>query len=175
MNAKPVATLAVLLLFAPQTAPVFGQTQRFDPDSIVIGSAAELWRQRTRQSKEAYLEGLCEGFTASRDLEYLYQLSCGPGSPQPAQARFCGVNAMDAPLVISYVDQFYKDPNKSDIPSWAMIAAYNDKECGETHVLPRLLRLQAKLRCFRIHANMRSATQAARDTQLAECQRLAKE
>jgi hypothetical protein len=64
-------------------------------------------------------------------------------------ARFCAARWGLNDNGIQIFDQFYSDKNHSDLPAWTVVTSYNDKACGESRVLPRLVDMQAKLLCFR--------------------------
>ncbi|WP_133155388.1 hypothetical protein [Hydrogenophaga pseudoflava] len=149
--------------------------QSIDLDELRLGSEAQIWNQRSQVEKHAYLEGLCQGLSATRDLNYLSQQTCSDPSSTPigkVRLRICGVFYGTPEKATRYVDDFYKDKHHSDIPNWAALGAYNDRICEESNVQPRLAKLQEKMKCLRVLLNMGSVTPEARAKQQAVCDAL---
>jgi hypothetical protein len=123
-------------------------------------STAALWMQRTEVEKVGYIDGLCDGYKYLSNEPH-GELSCKPLDHKGKQVRrFCSArwvfkDGMTDPMPgVRMFDQFYTDKDHSDLPTWTVIAAYNDKACGESRVLPRLPAIQAKLLCHRQLLNM---------------------
>lgn len=118
-------------------------------------SEAVQWLRRTDIEKSGYIDGLCDSFKAFPNAPE-GEMTCKPyDSKIKPVLRFCNArwafkdgSVDDSPGILVF-DEFYIDKNHSDLPSWTVITAYNDKACGESRVLPRLTAMQAKLRCFR--------------------------
>ena len=148
--------MKALILLAAISANAAAQT--INPEDIQIGSSAELWFQRSKQDKEGFLDGFCEGLLATPiKLGMMY---CAPGLPSGLKnatvsvLRFCGMKGVDTPKAIAYFDNFYKQRKYSDIATWAVVASYNDKACGENEATASLARMQKKNECNRVLANV---------------------
>ncbi|MFS2139676.1 hypothetical protein [Duganella sp. Dugasp56] len=126
-----------------------------------VASEAQRWAARTDAEKAGYIDALCDTYpdfpnTTEGDL------FCKPFDGKGKQvARFCSArwsftkpHVADPAPGIRIFNQFYADKNHSDLPAWAVVAAYNDKACGESKVLPRLAAMQAKLLCLRQASGM---------------------
>lgn len=89
-----------------------------------------------------------------------------------ANWRFCGLWASNAHDAVRFFDDFYKAKGHSDIPGWAVIGAYNDRQCTESNVTPRLQKMQAKFKCGRVLVNMGSVSPEAWKAQKTQCDKL---
>lgn len=172
MGGRLLSRLLIVLLLCGVCIQVRAQSVDSEP-AWQLESAAALWRQREPAERAPFLAGLCEGLGTSAELQHLADLTCReefrPGDPM----RFCAVVATKPREAIEFLDAFYKNPAYSDVPNWAAVGTYNDRSCKENRVGAQVPRLQARVKCQRVLANMHGATKAAREAQAAECRRLA--
>lgn len=160
--------LLVILLFILVDIPI--------SLAATIGSEQYRWKQRTMQEKQAYLDGLCSALSAGANLKM------GVGRCKSEKAndityilspqRFCFANAVDRARGVEHFDLFYANPEHSEVPNWAVVAAYNDKVCGEDVVMSRLKKLQEHGRCMHELVNMGVDDPSAFDTKRAKCDRI---
>ena len=139
-------------------------------DDIQVGSQAQLWKQRGKAERAAYLEGLCAGLSESK----LGDLSCGATFSSSPSRRFCYlVHKGDGQEAVAYFDDFYRNKNQTEIPNWAAVAAYNDRSCRENVVSGVLQKMQKRNECIRQAINMNNAVAAeARRAQEEHCKSL---
>ena len=146
-----------------------------DPQDIHVGSQAALWGQRTPVQKVAFLEGMCEGL-AGQGRSKLSDLSCGSSFTAGGGTRFCFLVHSDSPTrAVAYVDRFYSERTQTEVPLWAVVAAYNDKSCKEDTITSKLPQMQKRNECIRQAANMLASpgvSSAARQAQEAHCEAL---
>lgn len=145
-----------------------------------VGSSAELWFQRSAVEKVAYLEGFCQGITPGNRAN-LGELFCQPLDPdlssKEIKLRFCGIAALsrsnEQSSAVSFFDSFYKDHTHSHIPTWAVIASYNDKMCSEETISNNIEKYQKEQSCLNDLLNMGSSVApAARKIQSEYCKSL---
>jgi hypothetical protein len=146
-----------------------------------VGSASELWRQRSTVEKVAYLEGLCAGLEQLSDAQTIGDITCMPLKDVTAnkgaiKSRFCGAFWRKRSEVVQHLDTFYEQPDRSDVPNWLAILAYNDKACGESHATEPIRRIQAGAKCYRQLLNMHNegheaAVLAAKQAECAKYRR----
>jgi hypothetical protein len=127
-------------------------------------SEAVLWMQRTDIEKAGYIDGLCDAY---KHITPEGELFCKPLTLDYKGIqvrRFCtarwvfknGLAGGADPMPgIRMFNQFYADKDHSELPTWMVLAAYNDKACGENRALSRLVPMQAKLLCLRQLGGMR--------------------
>jgi hypothetical protein len=130
-----------------------------------LPSEAMLWKQRTEVQKAAYIDGLCDAYKQINSPDG--ELFCRPLDFKGKQVpRLCAARWLfkdggaDPTPGVRIFDQFYADKNHSELPTWTVLAAYNDKACGENRALPRLVPMQAKLLCLRQLGEMRMSRYA---------------
>lgn len=127
-------------------------------------SEAELWVHRTDVEKAAYIDGLCDGYKYNSPEGELF---CKPitlvVSKERQVPRFCAARwsfkrdlagGADPTPGIRMFDQFYADKDHSELPTWMVLATYNDKACAENRALSRLVPVQTRLLCLRQLTNM---------------------
>lgn len=146
-----------------------------------IGSAAQLWKQRTTESKQGYLQGVCEG------LQYMPGSDIGDSFCESADQiqkkidlrrdlayKFC-MAVYDRQRGIKYFDHFYSQAKHSDVPSWAAVASFNDKACGTDTVSKQIPKIQASGKCHREMANMAGMEKEVFAAKQAVCDRYRRE
>lgn len=140
-----------------------------------FGSDAELWSQRSRIEKVAYLYGICQGLNAVPEAKAA-ELPCKPLAPAGKDAgpviwKFCGALVSSDIAAVQIFDHFYQDKNHSDIPPWMVVVSYDDKMCGNSQVKKVLNRVQEKRKCLRQLLNLTDTpgqTEAARQAACAK-------
>jgi hypothetical protein len=135
------------------------------------------WLRRAKPEKEVLLQGYCEGLSTFSDKDSIklgIPFCVEPGAGRRTEVRFCGAALTDPAKAIAYVDAFYRNPDQTDIPMWAVVANYNDKACGETTVKGILPKLQARGECTRKLGALLDArvSSAVLNAQREECERL---
>jgi len=127
-RATVVLALAQALALTLVATPAISQKSRPEREMAGAQSNADMWRSRSDSFKASYLDGVCEGFGASPDLVHLSGLTCEGLNEPHSISRFCLVAVSQRHRAVSIIDTFYEYLDKSEIPVWALIAAYNDKE-----------------------------------------------
>lgn len=161
------------LLLATSLAAFISPAAAIDLPSI--GSPSEIWAQRNFKDKVTYLEGICDGLSTSNH-DALGELFCSSPTSNSAKTRFCLlVHSADGKEAVAYVDRFYQNRQRREIPIWAVIGAHNDGVCSEDVVTSRLPKMQKIMQCRRQTMNLITTPGISPDTvktQQAHCKSL---